>query len=186
MFEYLEDTLVCKSSVFLWMLILLGTSAFAQLPSGNVFVGYSYLSADLLPGNRANLNGWNASIEGKILPFIGVVADFSGHYGTQGVPFLETNADVSQHDFLFGPRVSVSVRKLRPFAHALFGASHLSQSEFGISNSATAFAYSLGGGLDYRLVRMLAWRVQADFLQTRFFSTSQNDVRISTGLVVHF
>jgi len=28
--------------------------------------------------------------------------------------------------------------------------------------------------------------VQGDFLQTRFFSNTQNNVRISTGIVIHF
>jgi len=55
---------------------------YAQIPSGNVFVGYSYMSADLVSNGRANLNGWNGSVEGKVLPFIGLVADFSGHYGS--------------------------------------------------------------------------------------------------------
>ena len=60
----------------------LATVAYAQLPGGNVFVGYSYMSADLASNSRTNLNGWNGSVEGKVLPFIGLVADFSGHYGS--------------------------------------------------------------------------------------------------------
>ena len=62
--------------------LLLLASADAQVPSGNVFVGYSYMSADLVSNSRTNLNGWNGSVEGKVLPFIGLVADFSGLYGS--------------------------------------------------------------------------------------------------------
>ncbi len=51
---------------------------YAQIPSGNVYLGYSYMSADLLSSGRTNMNGWNGSLEGKVLPFIGIVADFSG------------------------------------------------------------------------------------------------------------
>jgi opacity protein-like surface antigen len=87
---------------------------------------------------------------------------------------------------LFGPRVSVSVGKIRPFAQALFGASHVSDSESGFSGSDTSFAYALGGGVDYRLIPLISWRMQADWLQSRFFSNTQNDVRISTGVVIHF
>jgi hypothetical protein len=176
-----------KITATAFFVFVLTTAGFAQIPSsGNVFFGYSYMGADLVPDNRTNLNGWDASIEGKVFPFVGIVADFSGHYGSQTVPAVGLNASVAQHDFLFGPRVSTSVGKYRPFAHALFGASHISESATGFPNSNTAFAYALGGGLDYRLLRLIGWRLQVDFLQTRFFSVSQNDVRVSTGLVVHF
>jgi hypothetical protein len=36
------------------------------------------------------------------------------------------------------------------------------------------------------LIPLISWRLQGDLLQTRFFSTTQNNVRISTGIVVHF
>jgi hypothetical protein len=36
------------------------------------------------------------------------------------------------------------------------------------------------------LIPLISWRVLGDLLQTRFFSNTQNNVRISTGIVVHF
>ncbi len=178
--------------------VVLATAACAQVPSGNVFVGYSYMSADLAPSNRTNLNGWNASVEGRVLPFIGIVADFSGQYGTApiapnpactgvvGGSCSGLNASTNIHNFLFGPRASVSVGKIRPFAQALFGASHVSDSVSGFSGSDTSFAYALGGGVDYHLIPLISWRAEADWLQTRLFSNTQNNVRISTGVVIHF
>jgi opacity protein-like surface antigen len=179
-------------------LVVLTTAACAQVPSGNVFLGYSYMSADLGSTNRTNLNGWNASVEGKLLPFIGIVGDFSGHYGSAplavnptctaviGARCSSLSASTNIHSFLFGPRVSVSVQKLRPFAHFLVGAAHMSESASLLSSSDTSFAYAVGGGVDYHLVPLVSWRVQADLLQTRFFSNTQNNVRISTGLAIHF
>jgi len=179
-------------------LLALESAGYAQLPSGNVFVGYSYMSADLVSNNRTNLNGWNGSVEGKVLPFIGLVADFSGHYGSVplavnptctaviGVPCSTLTASTNIHSFLFGPRISVSVGKVRPFAHALIGAAHMSESSSLLSSSDTSFAYALGGGIDYHLIPLISWRVQGDLLQTRFFSNTQNNVRISTGIVVRF
>ena len=183
-------------SAFLFCLLV--TAATAQVPSGNVFVGYSYLNSGLDPNNRTNLNGWNGSIEGKILPFIGIVGDFSGHYGSGPIfpnpactavvgstcTGLTTHADI--HNFLFGPRVSFSVRKIRPFAHALVGASHVSETASLVSATDTSFSYALGGGFDYHLVPLVSWRVQADLLQTRFFGNTQSNARISTGIVIHF
>jgi hypothetical protein len=86
--------------------------------------------------------------------------------------------------YLFGPRVSVSVGKLTPFAHALFGAGH--ESLNAVSASDTSFATALGGGADYKQIPAVGWRFQGDFVQTRFFSNTQNDFRFSTGIVLHF
>jgi hypothetical protein len=44
----------------------------------------------------------------------------------------------------------------------------------------------LGGGIDYRLIHGIGLRVQGDMLQTRFFSGTQNNFRLSTGIVLHF
>jgi opacity protein-like surface antigen len=191
-----EGIVVHKLAAVLFVLFLLTTAGYAQVPGGNVFVGYSYMSADLVSGNRTNLNGWNGSVEVKALPFIGIVGDFSGHYGS--VPLLQceainlpcpaTSASTHIYNFLFGPRVSVSVGKIRPFAHALFGGGHISESgsSFFGAGSDTSFAYALGGGVDYHLIPLLSWRVQADWLQDRFFGNTQNNARISTGIAIRF
>jgi len=147
--------------------------ASAQIPtSGNIFVGYSFERSDWsgLTGNSSgtNLNGWGASLEGKIFPHLGIVTDFGSHYGSETFTALTPNgpfnATVSGHQWevLFGPRLSVSVGKFPPFAEAL------------------------GGGIDYRLVRLVALRVQADYIHTHLFSTTQNNFRLSTGIVFRF
>lgn len=163
----------------------------AQIPRGNVFFGYSYYNTDLSSIDRANTNGWEASLEGKIVPFVGIVADFDSHYGSQNFPVgcpagvvCTVNASFTERNYLFGPRVSVSVAKFRPFAEALFGAAHVSANN-GIGSD-TSFATALGGGLDYKIIPLVGWRFQGDYVQTRFFGATQNNVRLSTGVVVHF
>jgi Outer membrane protein beta-barrel domain len=171
--------------------VVLGTWASAQIPTaGNVFVGYSYYNTNLSSIDRANTNGWEASVEGKMLPWVGIVVDFSNHYGSQNFPFPcapgpcgRVNADVTERNILFGPRVSVSAGKFRPFAEALFGAGHVNVHHL---NTDTSFATALGGGIDYKLLPVLGWRLQGDYIQTRFFGTTQDNVRFSTGIVVRF
>jgi hypothetical protein len=170
------------------LFLFLPLSAYAQ--GSNVFLGYSYLNANSPAGNRSNLNGWNGSLEGKIFPFVGIVADLSGYYGHQaiptgcaGTPCTLLNPGTRQHTFVFGPRVSVSVGKIRPFAHYLVGAGHIS---FTGSGSDTSFAQTVGGGFDYKLIPLIAWRIQGDFLQTRYFGSKQDNFRLSTGIVLHF
>jgi outer membrane protein with beta-barrel domain len=180
---------VSRAFAILISLFLLATSAMAQLPKGNVFFGYSYVRTDaFVPSfnNNANLNGWEGSLEGGVLPHIGIVADLSGHYGGQDFNF--GRVDGSVYNFLFGPRVSVGVGKFTPFAHVLVGAGHVSASSraAAFSTSDTSFADAIGGGVDYKLIPAVAWRFQGDLLQTRFFSDTQNNFRFSTGIVVHF
>jgi hypothetical protein len=173
---------------------VLCAAANAQVPtSGNVFFGYSFYSTDLSSIDRANTNGWEASLEGKVVPFLGFVADFDSHYGSQsfagevcGLSCSPTafNANVTEHNFLFGPRVSFSVRRFRPFAEVLFGGAHVDVNN-GVGSD-TSLATALGGGLDYKIIRPVAWRFQGDYVQTRFFGATQNNVRISTGIVLRF
>ncbi len=149
----------------------LGTVALAQESRQSVFVGYSYMSADINASSRQNLNGWEASFEGKVLPFLGIVADASGDYGIVGFPVCaavigghcQSTELGSIHTVLFGPRVSASFGRVKPFAHVLGGVGVVSG---GPSDASLAFA--VGGGADFRINRVAAWRVQADFLHTHF------------------
>jgi hypothetical protein len=69
-----------KTGWIAFVLLLFGGLATAQVPtSGNVFFGYSYYNTDLSSIDRANTNGFEASFEGKVIPFLGFVADFDSH-----------------------------------------------------------------------------------------------------------
>lgn len=172
----------------LWTLVsiltMLAGAAWAQIPTkGNVFFGYSYDRTPVVSNDTANLNGWEFTLEGKFLPWIGLVADIDGHYGNHN--FGGTSADIAAHNVLFGPRVSVQVQRFRPFAEFLVGAGHISLSN-GISSSDTSFANGVGGGLDYRIAGPVTFRGQLDWINTRFYGHGQNGARFSTGIAVHF
>ena len=188
---------MAKFAGFILMLLAANFAA-AQIPtSGNIFVGYSFERTNWSGLDSAlsgpNLNGWEASLEGKVFPHLGIVTDFSAHYGSQSFTTFPpsgpgpTTVNVTGHEWevLFGPRLSIPVGKITPFAEAMFGVAHINNGGF-VSNSNTSFATGIGGGVDYRLVRILAVRLEADYVQTRFFSTTQNDVRLSPGLVFRF
>jgi len=169
-----------KLSLLLGLFFLISLSAHAQGLSDKVelFGGYSYLHFDSSPiGNPAgNLNGWELSGQYKVTNWIGGVADFSGDYGSLG------GVGTSVHAFLFGPQVSWPAR-VSPFAHVLFGGAHFDGGGF----SGTAFASAVGGGIDTKINDRFSWRIiQGDYLITRFGSTTQNNVRVSTGIVFRF
>jgi hypothetical protein len=198
---------VRKAGAISFLIFLFATLAGAQIPTGgNIFFGYSYSQGEtftgsivpinLAPSGSAGMNGWEGSVEGKFLPWIGVVADLDWHYG--GRDFTQTcsvippcasktfRLNASRHAVLFGPRASVSIGKYAPFAEFLLGVAHQTDSGGAISNSDTTFSRAIGGGLDYKLIKGIAWRVQGDSIHTSFFGRSQDDLRLSTGIVFRF
>ena len=61
---------------------------------------------------------------------------------------------------MIGPRLNVSLTGKRLFAHALFGGEHSSNGGY----SCRGLIYDLGGGIDFRLMHFLAWRVDGDYI----------------------
>lgn len=162
--------------------------ASAQVPTaGNVFFGYTYYSTTLAP-DRGALNGLQGTLEGKVLPFVGIVADITGQYGQLdlgavcSIGCVSTNISTHVYEAMFGPRIGVPIGKFRPFAEFEVGVAHVSASTLTDTNLATA----IGGGVDYKILRPLAWRVQGDYVHTHFFGAGQSNERISTGIVLRF
>lgn len=189
----IRKTMVLAALLF----CLLECAAAAQAPNpSNVFAGYSFDGANLFSGQHANLNGWNFSAESKLRRFIGVVGDVSGHYGSATVfspdcgnvsnPACFPNNRVSQYYFQFGFRGSYEVGRIRPYGEALVGGAYTIENAWGISNTRISFAETLAAGLDYRITRRFAWRLEAGWLVSGSTASRQNNVRASTGLVVRF
>ncbi len=179
----------------LGFLSLCGGIAHAQeTPKIDVFAGYSYIRDNPGPtsGDSFSLNGGNASVTYHIKDWIGGVADFGGYHNGN---ILGTGADGTLSTYLFGPRVSYrSYRHFTPFAEALFGVAHAGASIGGgtLGSTQNSFAMAIGGGVDYRLTNRFSLRpLEVDYLLTRFSEGSpntqtQNNLRASTGIVIHF
>lgn len=167
-----------------------------QIPrSGNAFFGYSYSGGEVANGGPLSvaMHGWEGTLEGKFLPWLGGVADFDWHYGGADTSCIgigctppKFRLNGSRHSVLFGPRLSTTFGKYTPFAHALFGFSHQSEAGGGISTSQMGFSEAIGGGMDYKLVEAVALRLQADWMHTNLFKASHGSVRFSTGIVFRF
>ncbi|MGA9884137.1 MAG: hypothetical protein WBQ34_10500 [Candidatus Acidiferrales bacterium] len=155
------------------VLLLFSVSARAQ-DRAQVFGGYSYMHIGDDPS--LNTNGWEFSGQYNFSEWLGGVADFDGHYGTsQGF-------NRNTHAFLFGPQISWPAR-VSPFAHLLIGGAH---TNWGGATS-TSFAMALGAGIDSRVFPGVDWRIiQMDYIPTYFFGHTQNNVRVSTGIVFRF
>ncbi len=159
----------------------------------DIFAGYSYVRENPGPtsGDSFSLNGGSASVTYHIRDWVSGVADFGGY--TNG-NILGTKVDGTLSTYLFGPRFSYrSYHHFKPFAETLFGVAHAGASIAGGANgSQNAFAMAIGGGVDYRINNRLSLRpLQVDYLLTRFAegtanNQSQNNLRASTGIVIHF
>jgi hypothetical protein len=88
---------------------------------------------------------------------------------------------------MFGPEYKMRQDKGSIFVHGLFGFAHDSVTanilgtNFSVSDNAAAAAF--GGGYDWKASPSVSIRViQADYLMTRFGSTTQNNIRMAFGV----
>src|SRR5689334_22860415 len=98
---------------------MLGAAAMAQVPtSGYVYFGYSLNHGLVDPvTDSRTFNGWELSVEGRMLPHIGLVADVAQQFGTTTFFPGPFPIDVRTEQYLFGPRASFRVGPVRPFVH---------------------------------------------------------------------
>lgn len=188
-----------KISRWVWgcaMVFLLAGVASAQdeAPKAEVFAGYSYVRVN--PGFGApgiNFNGGSASISYNPTGWLGLVGDFGGYHGSA----FGIGADV--YSYLFGPKLALRRGAFTPYVQTLFGGAHGSAGfdctpsarvhREGVlipcgSGSENAFAMTVGGGVDWNATEHIGIRViQAEYLMTRFLSNTQNNARISTGVI---
>jgi opacity protein-like surface antigen len=165
------------------LLVLTSLSALAQeTPKVELFGGYAYA------GDGSH--GFAASVTGNVNSYLGLVAEIGGqysHFEEEGI-----RESISAPSVLFGPRFSLRRnRRLTPFAHALFGASHIRSEATELGQtfifSDTSFAMAIGGGLDVRVSDNIAIRIiQVDYLRTHHFNETQNKGRIVAGVVLRF
>jgi hypothetical protein len=135
-----------------------------------------------------NFKGYEFSATYKLIPWLGATADFSGHYGT-----VTGSSSGHVQTYLFGPELALPA-KVAPFVHALVGVAHQAvgsgTSSSGLTVVSTgnhAVATAIGGGIDLHAAPFLSFRaIQLDYLMTRFNSSSQNEPRVSAGVVLRF
>jgi hypothetical protein len=197
-----------NSRRYLPLVIVLFASSLAHaqdFPRVELYTGYSYLHAAFngVPGKKSTLNGWDASLAINPKRWFGVVVGYSQHYGSAKVllplppgicpPACLPDIPVSSttREFLVGPQFSLRTSRVTPFVHFLldFRSTDLKlklplplpPQNLGLHGTYTLLDSLVGGGVDIRLSRQLAWRTQADLLTTE--SATERDLRMSTGIV---
>jgi len=187
---------------FLGLGILLACAALparAQItPKYEISGGYQYMAYYSSSGaSRVNMNGADGSFTYNYYRWLGATADVSGGYNRQSSTDPGINgASTTVFTYMVGPRFyPLGHRKLTLFGEALFGGGYLRAGEPAVppfpkqTLTNTAFAWAAGLGVDYSIKDHWAFRLQADYVSTRFFSStagSQGNERAVAAVVYRF
>lgn len=168
-----------------------------QASEPELALGYSYVRSNAPPGGCTcfNQNGGSAEFawplsNGQFALVGDVTATHAGGIASAGYGLTMSTYTAGVR---YVPKFGRSA--LQPFGQVLVGLGHASGTlvngpATNVANAGAAFASILGGGADWRLNGRWSIRLaEADYLLTTFDNggnNHQNNLRISTGIVIHF
>lgn len=146
-------------------------------------IGFQYQHFKVL-GQNFHTFGFNSDITRYLNNWFGVEGTavmVFGHTGT--TPNLTAKS-------LFlggGPHIAVpNNSRFEPWFHVLAGWERLRFTQTSKVGANSAPLFMGGGGVDYKLGGRAYWRVQGDFIGTRFGPTIEKNYSFGTGLVFNF
>lgn len=144
-----------------------------------VSLGYSFVHLQYVENSSINYNGIDSSVSYFFNQYVaaeGNVTPGFGSHGRTGAKFL-----------LYGGGVRVarrSGRRWEPWGHVTVGRANVYPQT--ASPSTGGLAIQSGGGYDYRLTPRLSVRGEGDWIHSRLFNASQNNLKFVTGFVFNF
>ena len=132
--------------------------------------------------SRQNVVGFEGSVAINANRWLAGEANFGGYYKTLTILNVGT---FGFHDYtaMGGPRFNIR----KAFVHALVGIDHLTGSaNFYTTNGTSrdnALAGAFGGGVQWNVSRQFALRTSADYVLSRFGGLTQNNFRVTLGIV---
>jgi opacity protein-like surface antigen len=164
-----------------------------ELSGGYTFQDWQVPAILEPPPDYYHYNGFNAGGAVHFTRLVSLALDVTGTYLTTSGP-----PSTSIYSYLAGPRIyPLGHHRLTPYFHGLVGAAtyHV-PSDVGIP-SETKFAWEIGVGLEYTLLRHVAIRLgQFDYEQTRFLhsfagvpvvpKSNQDNYKYSAAVVFRF
>jgi opacity protein-like surface antigen len=143
-------------------------------------VGYEYIHFDSLQFS-ANLSGLHTDLTYNLNSWFGlegnIVSAWGGEIGGERTKYVLYAA---------GGRVGFGPlrKRLSPWAHVLFGGVHLNPQVAGESKN--SFALQAGVGADWTYNSRVSLRAEADYVRSTLYSSTQNNVQVGLGAVIHF
>lgn len=160
-----------------FLLLACLTAPAQNFPKLEVSAGYSYTNFRSDTIVTADCNGGYVSLAGNFTDWLGV---------TGGVDICKVSSGSTATTYMVGPKFAYrKCCRVTPFADALLGRVHVSSGFPSVTGAAGSFAFKVGGGIDLAVTCRIAIRlIEADYLLTRLNSASQNNFRLSAGIVL--
>jgi hypothetical protein len=141
---------------------------------------YSHLFGNV-GSSTFHLNGGGVSLDENVNDWLGGRAEVNAY---QGAP---AGVHLTAETYMFGPVASYRrSSRFTPYAQFELGLIHANTGYLGISQDANKFALAPGVGVDFRVHRQAAFRLQASYLSTYFLNSRQDNLQFSAGLVLYF
>lgn len=192
------------TSRFSWLIALfcLAPLLHAQMEAPparyQIYGGYSYLSNTMngLPGSHQSLNGFDAGVGFPAWRNLRFKIDVTGYSGT--------NLGAAQHPYFIsgGGQYDVHLGRETVFGEGLVGDGGINRfwGPKGVPGETASFVAFGGGGVDTRLTRHVAFRVEGGYQYSYFILVDNlkqllpyhlpglpsNFIRLSSGLVFQF
>lgn len=156
-------------------------STFAQ--SNDIFVGYSFLREDVKVVRPVVSFDENQDSHGVIGSYTAYFNKGNNYGLTVESSYNFKNSKSNLLTVMGGATAKLrSGKYVNPFVKALAGVARQEVSFLG-NRSKESFAYSFGGGLDFKVNNRVEYRIGADLLNTAVAGERHNGVRLSTGFV---
>src|SRR5258706_5965812 len=78
-----------------------------------------------------------------------------------------------------GPKIAWRQKQWEPWLHGIFGGARVQPQVAGQSRN--SYSIKAGGGADYRWNPRISFRLEGDYVRTRFFKQSQNKLPLAGG-----
>jgi hypothetical protein len=166
---------------------------FSRLDFGVTYAA-KFIKVENTDGLSQMINGISAdgvyNFGGKFKNF-GLAADID----YESADAIKPGVNLKQFTVVAGPRYTVKSKiGARVYAQSLFGYVHAFNSVFpsgqSVTSAAGSFAMQLGGGVGVPLTKTFGLRIaEVDYIGTWLpnnNSNSQSDIRVSTGITLHF
>ena len=149
-------------------------------------IGYQYTHYNVL-GQAFHNSGLRTDVTRYLNNWLGLEGAVTAGFGHIGAPLNIVAKSVFVGG---GPHIAAhNNSRYEPWGHVLVGLQHF---RFTQTNPATglgsnsALGFMGGGGVDLKLGRGTSWRVQADYIGTRFQSSTKTNFSFGSGLVFNF
>lgn len=155
-------------------------------------------------GNRQSMNGWDFGMQEDITKWFGVVVDGGAGYSERRILLssisgvnTSTRTRLRAYTVMAGPQITFSrTPRFEPFARLLIGGGFFRSQTDELENNVvvlpavaandSGFAYGPGVGSDILLSHHFGARIAGDYIRTQLFSETQNNFRVTVGLVYRF